>query len=665
MPTPRKSFRARRGALLTQILCGAALGGLIAGDVLAQDSTQPFLLDPIIMRARDADGNAADRATSKYVADAELDRARMGNLRDLFQGIASVSVGGGIPVAQKIFVNGVDMLNLAVTVDGVSQNNRIFHHVSANAFDPGLMKFVRVDAGIAAADAGPNALAGAVVMETVDAADILRDGAAIGGNARLSYADNGRTFSRSLTLAGQHQGLEWLGYLKSATGDDYKVGGGSVLAGTAADLQSSLGKLAYESDQGHRVELSGQRMRDDTLRRSRANIGDVIGGRPYTPLRRYDTTRDTVALTYRNTQAEGMWDPTLSIGRSRVTIGVDQPDFAGIDRSLGRSQNRNGKIENRFHLSDRDTVTVGIDRYSRSSTYSDEVTSGLTETAKNTGIYAQARLEPTETISTSFGVRQDWQDFTGVDGTALDVSGASGNAAVAWQATETLRLRAGVSTVFGGIVLEDNFIFDTFSTYEGLRAARSRNATLGFDYDAGALRVDGELFATDVDDARNIVRGVAQNFDFDSRGFNLGATYDWQQGFLRASYSKSRVRVNGATASSFTAQDYGTPLGGVFALEVQHNPAGSAFTFGGSVQAAQRYTHTADEGEVPLPGYGVFDLFVEYVPPQLPDVTIRAEVTNLLDKRFSDRATYGADFDSISPLFEPGRTVSLTASMRF
>ena len=92
-------------------------------------------------------------------------------------------------------------------------------------------------------------------------------------------------------------------------------------------------------------------------------------------------------------------------------IGVDQPDFAGIDRSLGRSQNRNGKIENRFHLSDRDTVTVGIDRYSRNSTYADEVTPGLTETAKNTGIYAQARLEPTETISTSFGVRQDWQDF--------------------------------------------------------------------------------------------------------------------------------------------------------------------------------------------------------------------------------------------------------------
>ncbi|MFN3525659.1 MAG: TonB-dependent receptor plug domain-containing protein, partial [Paracoccus sp. (in: a-proteobacteria)] len=298
------------------MLCSVALGCLLTGEAAAQQTAQTdpqtgqpvIMLDPITMRARDIDGNAADRATSKYVADAELDRARMGNLRDLFQGVASVSVGGAIPVAQKIFVNGVDMLNLNVTVDGVSQNNRIFHHVSANAFDPGLMKFVRVDAGIAAADAGPNALAGAVVMETVDAADVLKDGAAVGGNARLSYADNGGTFSRSLTLAGQHQGFEWLGYLKSATGDDYEVGGGDVLSGTAADLQSSLGKLAYETQDGHRFELSGQRMRDDTLRRSRANIGDVSGGRPYQPLRRYDTTRDTVAFTYRNTQADGLWD---------------------------------------------------------------------------------------------------------------------------------------------------------------------------------------------------------------------------------------------------------------------------------------------------------------------------------------------------------------------
>ncbi len=187
-----------------------------------------LLLDPIVVQSRDDYGNAADRGgTSVYVADAELERARMGgDLKDLFAGLASVSVGGAIPVAQKIFVNGVDMLNLAVTVDGVSQNNRIFHHASANAFDPGLMKFVRVDPGVAAADAGPFALAGGVVMETVDAGDVLDPGDNFGGNTRLSYTDNGETWQSATTLAGRFDGFEYLGgYLKRAEGKNYQSGG--------------------------------------------------------------------------------------------------------------------------------------------------------------------------------------------------------------------------------------------------------------------------------------------------------------------------------------------------------------------------------------------------------------------------------------------------------
>ncbi len=653
-------------SVAARLLCGAALGCLLTPSAFAQDAGPEILLDPVVMQSRDADGNAADRATSKYVADAELDRARMANLKTLFAGIASVSVGGGIPVAQKIFVNGIDMLNLNVTVDGVSQNNRIFHHVSANAFDPGMMKFVRVDAGIAAADAGPHAMAGAVVMETVGAADVLADGAAFGGNTRLSFGDNGRTLGRSLTLAGRHAGFEWLGYLKSATGRDYKAGGGAVVAGTAADLHTGLAKVAWESDQGHRFELSAQRMKDNALRRSRANIGDVIGGRPYTVLRRYDTARDTVAFTYTNTQGGGWWDPTVSFGTSSVDIKVDQPDFPAVVRSDGRSSNRNGKIENRFHLGEGSTITAGIDAYERRSTYSDALNPAMTERARNIGVYAQARLEPTDRLSTSFGLRHDWQRFTGVDGSRLRSSGASGNASVAYQVTDTLRLRAGASTVFGGIALEDNFLYETFTSYAGLRPARSRNYTLGFDYELGALRLDGELFLTDVRNARNVVRGAATTFDFESRGFNLGATYGWDGGFLRTSYSHSKVKVNGALASSYTAQDYGTPLGGVFALEAQHTPLGSAFTYGGSIQAAQAYRHVGvPVDEKPLPGYGVVNLFVEYAPPSVKGLSLRAEVNNLFDKSYSDRATYGADFTSINPLREPGRTVSLTAALRF
>ncbi|MBR3371921.1 MAG: TonB-dependent receptor [Rhodobacteraceae bacterium] len=651
---------------LAVFFCTSALAIVSAQTAPAQQSgglhLGQLVLDPAFMRAQDPDGNAADRTNSHYVADAELDRARMGNLRTLFSGIASVSVGGGIPVAQKIFVNGVDMLNLGVTLDGVSQNNRIFHHTSANAFDPGLMKSVRVDAGAAAADAGPHAMAGAVVMETVDAADVLLAGRAVGGNARLSYASNGRTPSGSVTLAARHGGFEGLGYLKRAKGSDYRTGAGAPVAGSAADLTSGLLKFAYQTPEGHRFELSGLRMMDDALRPFRANMIGV--GAPREP-RRYDTTRDTFSLSYENTAADGFWDPRIVLGRSRVRVGVDQPLSPALGTSWGDSSTLSAKVENRIHLGDLGTVTAGVDYYDRASTYRDTATAPLRETARNTGAYAQARLDPTQALSLSFGLRFDRQDVTGVNGWQSSFSGFSGNLSAAYALSDAFSLRAGASSVFGGLSLEDNFIFNPAWDYSGMRAARSTNYTIGFDFEADQFRLDGEVFVTRIDNAR--VSVYAQNAlgDAESRGFNLGLGYGWDGGYLRASYSQSKLKVDGQVSDSYSALDLGAPLGGVMALEAQHQPRNSDFAFGGSVQAAKAYQTVAAGSDRAIPGYVVANLFAEYHAPNIKGLVLRAEVNNLFDTLYADRATYGADFNSVTPFYEPGRSFSLTTALRF
>lgn len=664
-PLPQTG-RNRPRHSLAALICTSALAITCAQAAHAQQSGELYLgqllLDPAFMRAQDPDGNAADRGNSHYVADAELDRARMGNLRDLFSGIASVSVGGGIPVAQKIFVNGVDMLNLGVTLDGVSQNNRIFHHTSANAFDPGLMKSVRVDAGAAAADAGPHAMAGAVVMETVDAEDILPPGRSVGGNARFSYASNGKTPSGSVTFAARHAGFEGLGYLKRAKGSDYRTGAGNSVAGSAADLTSGLLKFAFQSPEGHRFEISGIRMSDDALRPFRANMIGV--GAPREP-RRYNTTRDTFAFSYENTAAEGIWDPRVVFGQSRVRVGVDQPLSPALGTSWGDSSTLSAKVENRFHLGDLGSVTAGFDYYDRSSKYHDNATAPLKESARNIGAYAQARLDPTDALSLSFGLRFDRQNFTGVDAWQNSFSGFSGNISAAYQFTDALSLRAGASSVFGGLSLEDNFIFNPAWDYSGMRAARSTNYTLGFDYETGSLRLDGELFLTRIDSARVSVYARNALGDAESRGFNLGLGYGWDGGYLRASYSHSKVKVDGQVSDSYSALDLGAPLGGVLAIEAQHQPRNSDFAFGGSVQAAKAYRTVAAGSDRSIPGYAVANIFAEYHAPNIKGLVIRAEVNNLFDKLYADRATYGADFASVTPFYEPGRSFSLTTALRF
>lgn len=637
--------------LRAALLCGAALV------LAAPAAAQIISLDPIIVEERDERSGAADRATTQYVSDAELERARTGNLRDLFSGIASAAVGGAVPVAQKIFVNGVDMLNLAVTIDGVGQNNRAFHHVSANAIDPGLLKAVRADAGAAPADAGPQALAGSVVFETVDAGDILEKGRNFGGDLRLSYGDNGKTFTRALTLAGRQAGFEFLGYLKSATGKDYATGAGNVISGTAADLQSGLLKLAYEAPEGHRIELSAMELRDDALRRWRANIGQVSGGRPVPELRRYDTTRRNYALSYENTSGGGMWDPKLVLGFSESLVNIPQTEM-----SEGTTNSLNGTAQNTFHLSDKDTVVAGVDFYDRAGIY-DDTDEHYREDARNIGLFVQARLEPVERLKLSFGLRSDWQSFDGERGFSGSYQGLSGNTSVSYGVTEELTLRAGYSNVFGGLAIEDNYEFWRSGgwNYAGLRPSRAENFTLGADYAAGDLRLGGEMFLTQVTDARS----WGGNFDFESKGFNLGATYGWDGGFARLTYSNSKVKVNGTVSNSYDAVDFGAPLGQVLALEVQQALGDSGWTLGGGLDMALDYDEVPAGAQLPIKGYEVVSLFAEYVPPSRPNLRLRAEVQNLFDQDYADRATYGADFSTITPLKEPGRVISLTLVAKF
>ncbi|MGR3455950.1 TonB-dependent receptor plug domain-containing protein [Pseudooceanicola sp.] len=646
------SLAHRRTRLLS---CTAIALAATAAAPRAQEGQGAYSLDPIEVEKRDDLFGAADRATSMYVSDYELERARTGDLKDVFAGISSVSVGGALPLTQKIFLNGVDMLNLGVTIDEAPQNNRAFHHVTANAIDPGLLKQVRADATVAPADAGPYALAGSVVFETVDPEDVLDPGETFGGNVRLAYGTNGKTGQAAVTLAGRQGNLSWLGYAKRAKGEDYESGAGDTILGTAANLTSYLGKMVYENEAGHRMEVSALHMTDDELRQFRANFGGNNG--VVDQLRVYDTTRKSYSLSYENVLADGLWDPKLSLGYSESDIVVPDPWD-----SNGLSGTASATLQNRFHLNATDTVSVGVDYQHRFGVYqSPSFNTDLREDSDNVGIFAQARMEPAERWKISVGARFDHQSFTGTDGTELSNSGLSANASAVFAVTEAFSLRAGVSSVFGGIDLEDNYTYESRApwVYGNLEPSRAKNASVGFDYAAGAVTFGGELFVTQIDNARS----ADQNFDFESRGFNLGATYGWASGFARFTVSHSDVEVNGSPAESYDALDFGAPLGTVMAFEIEQDTGLPGLKVGGGLDIALDHDMPAAVND--LDGYEVVNLFAEYVPPSYQNLTIRAEVNNLFDTEYADRATYGAEYGSVTTLKEPGRTFSLVAVTRF
>lgn len=426
--------------------------------------------------------------------------------------------------------------------------------------------------------------------------------------------------------------------------------------------------MAYESDEGHRIEYSGQQMEDVALRNRRANFGNA----PWNPLTNvYDTTRTVHSLRYENVNGFGLWDPSATLGFSENEIG----SISSTDSTVGITRTYTATIKNKFHLSDNNSITAGLDYQDQKSTASGSWLGSNTPFEQNEtiGIFAQARLEPTGRLKISTGLRYDWSSFIGQDfaqsGSAFedDSSGASGNLSLVYDVTDELSLRGAYSNVFGGYRVEDNFLFYQTWDYSGMKPSRANNVVLGADWQGGAWTFGGEIFQTQIDNTRSLTGAAVDSYDFESRGFNLGATYGWTDGFARFTFSQTENYVDGEKASGYYLLDSGAPLGSVLSLQVQQEISRWNTVVGAHVDAALTYDSGAtDDPDVQeMPGYEVLNLFAEYTPPSYENVTIRASIDNVFDRTYSDRATYGGDYDGFPTLNEPGRNLRLEASVKF
>ncbi|MEP0453723.1 MAG: TonB-dependent receptor, partial [Roseibium sp.] len=554
---------------LSLLLAGTVLqSALLVGGVNAQDASDTstasgeVTLDTIRVSPNAADRfdkhqGSADRAQSIYIAIEEIQRTDPQTLRDLFAGNASISVGGGIPTAQKVFVNGIDENNLAVSVDGVQQGNRIFHHTSTNYIDPALLKAVRVDPGVAPADAGFGALGGSIAYETVDVQDLLINDRNFGAFATLSYETNGNTFTESAAAYGRYEGFELLGFAKFANGDDYENGDGWAVPGTAADFSSLLAKGAYETGTGYRFELSAQQIVDDALRPYRANIGGLNGT---SSTRVYDTTRRNFSFNFGKEEIEGLWNPKVVVGYSENSFKIPEPYSS---ESTGGTWT--AKAENVFEISEGNTVTTGVDFLSQTSDYID-TSSAYTEKGSNVGGFAQARLTPIDRLKVSFGGRADGNHFEGKDGTNLDNFGLSGNASAEVEVFKGLSVNAGYSNVFGGIDLEETFEYWRTWDYSNLEPVRSDNVTAGVKYENMGLFAGADVFNTRFFDYRD----GASNIDFSSWGYKLSGGYNWGNGFLKLSYADTRLSLADTAFQSYYLINIGAPVGQIISGEIAH-----------------------------------------------------------------------------------------------
>ncbi|GGE37866.1 TonB-dependent receptor [Primorskyibacter flagellatus] len=648
------------------LLTGAAIcTGWGAAPVLAQEAVE---LDTIRVES-DA---AQDVLGNTQISEEEIEERNAQTIADVFDGQTKITASGGAPIAQKVFVHGIEESLLNVTIDGARQNKSAFHHVGNVLIDPSLLKQVDITSGLAPADQGPGALAGSIAYETKDARDLLEPGDAFGGQATLSYGSNAETFRRSLTVYGMQGGFEYLLSGTKSTGDAYKDGSGATVPYTGAGLTNYVAKVAYTSDTGKRLEFSVDHTEDSGPRAGQPRGGLVyirpdfnnVGG-TVIPVQAVSTRR-SYAFTYTDEAPDGIWAPTIQ-------LAYNEQELDGAQVTKGLNTSLSGTVKNDFTIGG-GVLTAGLDFFhdTAENTGAPAAGTGAKETIDNIGVFAQMRQDVGARVSLSYGVRADFQRFHTADGQSFDSSGISVNAAADVVLTDRLTLNIGVASVWGGYELSEASLINTTSgaavvspwVYSNIKPSRANNARIGLRYDSGPWTASGALFYTEVKDAPYLFNasrtdGTSPYPTIVTKGVDASLRYTTATGYVQANYTYADVTLNGSQISS-TSYYWGRPMGHLFGLSAAFEVAPGVM-LGGSAEIALKN----DKGTTTLPGYEVVNVFATYTPRQFNNLEVRLDVRNVFDETYSRRSSDGIDFGAVTPLTEPGRTIALTVNTKF
>lgn len=607
---------------------------------------------------------------NQEITSEDIERRNPATMRDVFNGETSVTGSGGASIAQKVYVNGIEDSLLSVTIDGARQNKSAFHHAGNVLIDPGLLEAVNVTSGLAPADAGPGGLGGSIAYKTKDVADLLEEGDNFGGYLRLGGGTNGYGMRGNLVVYGREGGFE---YLLSGTrhdGSDYKDGDGVTVEGTEPKISDYMAKIAYTTQNGHRFAFSASQTEDKGQRAAQRGPGGLLFARPDfaglttgpNTLIEAPSKRTSYAFTYTNLNTTEWFDPTIQFAYNKQEM-----DVGGVS---GENISFSGTASNVFSLAN-GTVTAGLDFFNDTAEGWTAAPFNFTgkEKLQNIGIFAQARQDLGSRVSVSYGARYDWQEFTGADGSVFKDAGFSANGTVDVVLTNTLTLNAGVASTWGGYELGEAALINFFTpwNYNGFTASRSNSGRIGLRFDNGTWTARGAIFRTDIDDIAAVLprggnRGATT--DVTSQGFDGSLGYLWDSGFVRLNYTYADVQSSGAPIGS-TAYYLGSPVGHQFAVETAWQPS-LDWLVGGTFRYAPEFTDVNTATSTTLDSYSVLDVYAEYVPPNMDNVTLRLDVRNLFDETYVARGADGAgSIGRPIPLNEPGRTITLFATVRF
>lgn len=682
-----------------QIVAAPAPATASSVAVARADSTAPGsqamtgeTIDEIVVVGR----LTTDRVTARDIASRQVL-----DLDEVFRQIPSVSVGGAVSIAQKIYVRGLEDSMLNVTVDGAPQHGTLFHHIGRVAMEPELLKTVDIQTGAGEATAGFGAIGGAIRFRTRDPGDLLEAGQHFGGLAKAGYYSND-----GYKLSGSMYGRVWeeMGILASFVqrdSDDMQDGEGNTLAGTGA--RQRLGFLKFGGPLSERQRLSASyEFRDEQADFGQRPNWPVLEGDPLYPA---EGQRETAVVNHGfnvsdrlELETTGYWtqsefeqdiyDRWGRYGAKIRSVGVDVRAnlLLGSHRSVIGVEYRDDHVASGYL----ESVDVWGDWAW------DADVGRFIEEGDVLGVYAQDHWQILEPLLLSYGFRYDRYDLTQVTyDNGADSDGFSFNAGLEYRLTAHWTLLASFGEAFRGKEIGDAFTLEKrpgrISLSPTLEPERVDNFEGGVEYSYDGFRASVAYYNTVIDDVilDQLGNGPApqdavyyENVgEFRAEGVELKAGYSTGVFSVDAYFNHYESTLNDDRIEGYEQIGLGNSIGDNWGVTVGYQPT-ETLSFQASllrfedlnnIEVLQRSVEIGwieSTQFVDKPGYTVVDLFGTWRPFGNDRLSVHAAIYNLFDETYRAHASvadYSAipDWETVAGVLEPGRDFRLGVSMQF
>ncbi|OKY27806.1 TonB-dependent receptor [Thalassotalea sp. PP2-459] len=618
------------------------------------------------------------QTTNTLVTTQDLEKYQANDLADVFRLVPSVSVGGSLGIAQKVYIRGMEDTLLNVTVDGAPQTSTLFHHIGRLSIDPELLKEVEVQAGAGEATAGSGAIGGAIRFKTKNINDVLEDSERFGGKVKANYFSN-EGYKGSAALYGRFND-DW-GVIASYVYTDrenMEDGDGNEVSGT--DPEQSLGfiKLSGDIDENQSLSFSYE---------SREEEGDFVQ-RPnwpessWNPLYPITVERDTLVFNHAYT-ANNLVNLETSIYTTKASVEQDIYDKWGIYE--GEVSSIGFDFRNSSQLG-KHALTYGIEYRDDEVTAGAPSDAGAKETGTVTGIYIQDHWQLTRDLLFSMGLRYDEYELDQVTyDNKVDSDGVSPNLGIQYTLNDNWTLNLGYAQAMRGKEIGDSFTIEAgYVTVDPeLEAEEVNNTELGLTYRDEHWNIVASVYQSEIDNVILDQLGQGTYYEnvgtLETDGFELKVGY-WIGDFqFVANYANSDAELNGNKVEGYEYIGLANVRGDTWGFNVNY-ALSNTIEMGWNLEYVEDlndievFHRAVDIGWTPTTtaidkkGYQVHDVYLQWEPNE--SFLVNLTVTNLLNEQYIDHSSVGdyndvPGWEGVSGLYEAGRDIRVSLTYNF